>query len=170
MITSVAVVMKEWCGVDGKGVDRGHHRRRRTASGAFASRTHLQFDNSEYRDDVDSETAKMSLVSMDVEPLPLNTEHEGKRKSVRHGVDRKMGEHLPEGCNSGNLINSLYIKQNLESTYPGGGNLVNVNGFSIVNKTSKFIVLGKTLGFTMDGTEGDFKIMMNGKGGRFVDQ
>ncbi|KAI3783251.1 hypothetical protein L1987_42327 [Smallanthus sonchifolius] len=45
-----------------------------------------------------------------------------------------------------------------------------INEFSFVNKMSKFLDLGKTLGFTMDGTEGDFQIMMNGMGGKFVDQ
>ncbi|KAI3806136.1 hypothetical protein L1987_22029 [Smallanthus sonchifolius] len=37
--------MREWCGVDGKGEDRGRRRRRRITSGAFDSRTHLQSDN-----------------------------------------------------------------------------------------------------------------------------
>ncbi|KAI3817405.1 hypothetical protein L1987_11195 [Smallanthus sonchifolius] len=45
LIASVAVVMREWCGVDGKGEDRGRHRRRRTTSGAFDSQTHLQSSN-----------------------------------------------------------------------------------------------------------------------------
>ncbi|KAI3783491.1 hypothetical protein L1987_42575 [Smallanthus sonchifolius] len=40
--------------------------------------------------------------------------------------------------------------------------LGNLNGFSMVDEVSKFIDLGKTLGFSMDGTKRDFEDMING--------
>ncbi|KAI7734202.1 hypothetical protein M8C21_003403 [Ambrosia artemisiifolia] len=54
-----------------------------------AAYEHLTSDVPEARDAAVSEIAKMSLVSVDVEPLPLNTDLGGRRKSLRHGGGRK---------------------------------------------------------------------------------
>ncbi|KAI3821059.1 hypothetical protein L1987_08615 [Smallanthus sonchifolius] len=53
-----------------------------------AAYEHLTSDVPELRDGAVSEIAKMSLVSVDVEPLPVNTELGGRRT---HGVGRKRG-------------------------------------------------------------------------------
>ncbi|KAI3797787.1 hypothetical protein L1987_33050 [Smallanthus sonchifolius] len=45
-----------------------------------------------------------------------------------------------------------------------------INGFSMIEELFKFIDIGKTLGFNMDGTENDFQEIINGMGGKFVDQ
>ncbi|KAK1407498.1 hypothetical protein QVD17_39114 [Tagetes erecta] len=56
-----------------------------------AAYEHLTSDVAEVRDAAVSEIAKMSLVSVDVEPLPVNTDLGGRRKGLRHGVGRKIG-------------------------------------------------------------------------------
>ncbi|KAI3686685.1 hypothetical protein L1987_80368 [Smallanthus sonchifolius] len=56
-----------------------------------AAYEHLTSDVAELRDGAVSEIAKMSLVSVDVEPLPVNTELGGRRTSLRNGVGRKRG-------------------------------------------------------------------------------
>ncbi|KAJ0789817.1 hypothetical protein HanPI659440_Chr05g0207901 [Helianthus annuus] len=54
-----------------------------------AAYEHLTSDVSDVRNAAVSEIAKMSLVSVDVEPLPLNSDLGGRRKSLRRGVGRK---------------------------------------------------------------------------------
>ncbi|KAJ9567200.1 hypothetical protein OSB04_003166 [Centaurea solstitialis] len=54
-----------------------------------AAYEHLTSDDAGSRDAAVSEIAKMSLVSVDVEPLPLNAGLGGRRKSMRQGVGRK---------------------------------------------------------------------------------
>ncbi|KAL7602364.1 uncharacterized protein LOC111894843 [Lactuca sativa] len=54
-----------------------------------AAYEHLTSDVAGSRNAAISEIAKMSLVSVDVEPLPLNSGFGGSRKSMRQGVVRK---------------------------------------------------------------------------------
>lgn len=54
-----------------------------------AAYEHLTSDVAGSRDAAISEIAKMSLVSVDVEPLPHNTGLGGRRKGMRLGVGRK---------------------------------------------------------------------------------
>ncbi|XP_076926151.1 uncharacterized protein LOC143589209 [Bidens hawaiensis] len=54
-----------------------------------AAYEHLTSDVAEVRNAAVSQIAKMSLVSVDVEPFSLNSDLGGRRKRLRHGVGRK---------------------------------------------------------------------------------
>ncbi|KAK9080301.1 hypothetical protein SSX86_000059 [Deinandra increscens subsp. villosa] len=53
-----------------------------------AAYEHLTSDVAGLRNAAVSEIARMSLVSVDVDPLPLNSDLGGRRKGLRHGVGR----------------------------------------------------------------------------------
>ncbi|KAI3705660.1 hypothetical protein L1987_75899 [Smallanthus sonchifolius] len=75
---------------------------------------------------------------------------EGKKKSMDQesvSVSSEKGDLLVSPTRSGKTRNF---------------SLGNLNGFSMVDEVSKFIDLGKPLGFSMDGTEIDFQDMING--------